>query len=644
MRGVCFRAPQLLLGWATRTMDSTSRFLAKRTRRGLALRIRRLLRLRRLYLIRAELRWIPNQSQRLLVLTVGIGVVCGLAAVAFHLAIQIAERLFIERATGAPGRSWMVWTIAVPAVGAAVCGLALQYLVPNARGSGIPQVKVAFAGKSEPPRLRDAVGKFVIGALQIGTGSSLGREGPTVQLCAGIASTLGRALGVSPKNVRRLIPVGAAAGIAAAFNAPIAAVTFTVEEVLGSLDQTMLSGVIAAAALAAVIERGILGEATSINEVYSFSHLQSLLVCLAIGLAAAYVSVGFSQLLLRLRGFFRSLTMIPEWLRPAFGGMVTGTLAVVALATLNARGITGGGYTTLGEALNGALSLRVMLLLCVMKTVATAFSYSSGGAGGIFAPTLFVGAMLGGSMGALADGSGDPVGAFALVGMGAVFAGVVRAPMTSVLIVVEMTGSYGLILPLMIANLTSYALARRCSPLPIYEALLDQDGIRLPARVAPDSLETLPVSSALGRHANTLDFTASMRSEELLRIWHEHRPQEVYSVVNQDRQLTGIITVDDLTLLVSEPGLVTLTNATDLMRPAISVSPDDSLQVALDMMVANGIREIPVTDRAGALLGWIDDSAIAAALLRTRSGTSESVASANPSQNPPSKGQDADVD
>jgi len=609
-------------------MDSTTPgLLAARMRRGLALRIRQLLRLRRLYLIRAELRWIPNEAQRLLVLTVVVGVICGLAAVAFHLAIQLAEQLFIERALSAPGRSWVAWTIATPTLGAALCGLALQYIVPNARGSGIPQVKLAFANKGVSLRFRDAVGKFFIGAFQIGTGSSLGREGPTVQVCAGIASALGRTLGVPRKNLRRMIPVGAAAGIAAAFNAPIAAVTFTVEEILGGLDQTMLSGVIAAAALAAVIERSLLGEATSVGETYAFAQVQSLLVCLLIGVAAAYASVAFTQLLLRLRLFFRSLKLLPEWSRPALGGLVTGCLAVVAVYALKARGITGGGYATLEQALNGLLSLKVMLLLCAMKIVATAFSYSSGGAGGIFAPSLFIGAMLGGSIGTMAHeflpGSTDPVGAFALVGMGAAFAGVIRAPMTSVLIVVEMTGSYDLILPLMIANLTSYVLARRCSPLPIYEALLDQDGIRLDARAPQETIENTPVSSALDDRTDTLHFALSTRSEELLAAWREHRPQDVYPVLDERRHLTGIITADDLTYLASEPSLFALTNAADLMRPPVSVLPQDTLRTALEKMVSSRIRELPVSNEAGVFLGWIDEGAIASAYLRTRTNSDE---------------------
>lgn len=587
-------------------------------------RLKRILRLRRVYMMRAELNWVPTESQRLLVLTVAIGVVCGLAAVTFHFAIQVASHMLIEPAMNAPSRMRIVWTIVTPTIGGLLAGALLTYVVPNARGSGIPQVKLAFAGIGGRLRMRDSIGKFLIGSLQIGSGASLGREGPTVQICAGTASALGRIIGVQPKNLRRLLPVGAAAGIAAAFNAPIAAVTFTVEEVLGQLDQSLLSGVVVAAAVAAVIERTLLGDAmTAVHQTYSISQLQSLVVCLLIGLSAAAVALAFTGLLLKLRSGFRELRLIPQWSHPAVGGLVTGLLATVALDTMNARGVTGGGYTTLGTALNGNLTLRVMLVLCAMKLIATVFSYGSGGAGGIFAPALFIGAMLGGAGGALGrrllPGLVDPVGAFALVGMGAVFAGIIRAPITSVLIVVEMTGSYSLILPLMIANTTSYVIARRWSPTPIYEALLEQDGFQLKVHAPQDALGKQAVSAIMPREMSPLCFAPSMSASQLLQAWHQHKPQDVFPIVDENQVLLGIVAVEDLTFLSSDLALVPLATCVDLMRPPVSVQSDDMLSVALERMVSSGIREMPVTDASGRLVGTINDAAIAQAYLGLRS-------------------------
>lgn len=597
---------------------------------SIARRLRAALRLRNLYLLRAELRFAPSESQRLLALTAGVGVACGLAAVAFHLSIRMLESKLIEPAMAAPGRSWMVWTVVTPTVGAIVCGLVLQYVVPNARGSGIPQVKVAFAREAGLLRMRDSVGKFLVGALQLGSGSSLGREGPTVQICAGIASRLGRLANVSPASLRRLLPVGAAAGIAAAFNAPIAAVTFTIEEVVGTLDQTVLSGVIVAAALAAVIERSVLGEhpVFDVPRAYGLHHASSLLVYALIGAGAAVAGLTFTDSLLRLRVQFRKMEAIPPWLRPGIGGLVTGILAVSLMRFLQVRGVTGGGYDTLGNALTGTLAVRVMAILCVAKIVATVVSYASGGAGGIFAPALFIGGTLGGAIGTLDQvllgHVDDPIGAFALVGMGAAFAAIIRAPMTSVLIIIEMTGGYSLILPLMIANMTAYILARHWRPTPIYEALLEQDGIHLKPHAPTDVLDAMPLGSIVERPSAVPSFSPGTLARSVTKTSSESRARDVYPVLDDAKKLVGIIVADDLAVLASEPALIGLTTASDLMRPPVSVHPDDDLRTALDAMVAIGAREVPVTDLDGRFVGFVDEATIARAYLHAHHTTRES--------------------
>jgi chloride channel protein, CIC family len=439
----------------------------------------------------------PSESQRLLVVTIISGGLCGLAAVSFHVGIDAALASLSNRALAAPNLGWIFWGILTPALGGLVAGLAMHYWVPGAVGSGVPQVKLAYARYNGHVPIRDAIGKFVLGIVQIGSGGSLGREGPTVQICAGVSSLLARLASLSGKSQRRLTPVGVAAGIAAAFNAPIAAVTFTLEEIIGDLDQTMLSGVIVAAAIAAAVERSILGQhpVFEVRQAYTLGHATSLVGYAVLGLLSAVASVAFTDSLLGLRAWFKRFTQVPKWVHPAIGGALAGTLAVLALWGLKQRGIAGGGYPTLALALTGSLPVKVMIGLCLLKLAATVFSYSSGGAGGIFAPALFIGGMLGGTIGyidvTLFHHSTDSIGAFALVGMGAVFAGIIRAPMTSVVIIFEMTGSYGLILPLMIANMSSYGLARHWRHLPVYEALLLQDGVVLPhgRPITPDDAE-----------------------------------------------------------------------------------------------------------------------------------------------------------
>ena len=442
------------------------------------------------------LRRMPNERQRLLAFTILAGGLCGLAAVAFHKSVAWVEGMLIDRAaTGYATPSahlWILWTILCPALGGLVCGLGLFYLVPAAAGSGIPQVKVAFMRRSGFVAARDTIGKFVLCTLQIGSGGSLGVEGPTVHICAGVSNVLARAARLNPENRRRMTSVGMAAGIAAAFNAPIAAVTFTLEELIGDLDQTMLSGVIVAAALAAVVEHTIMGANPifHVPRAFELGNASSLVWYALLGLLAAIVSVAFTDSLLGVRAWFKRRTTIPRWLHPALGGAATGGLAVVGLIVFHLGGIAGDPYKTLTQTFSGTIPVVAMIGLCVLKLGATVTSYSSGGAGGIFAPSLFMGGMLGGAVGYLDvtvfHHPADSIGAFAVVGMGAVFAGIVRAPMTSVLIIFEMTRGYGLVLPLMIANMSAFVLARHWRRTPVYDALLEQDGITLHAPPAPN--------------------------------------------------------------------------------------------------------------------------------------------------------------
>ncbi len=578
----------------------------------------------RAYALRTELRLAPTEAQRLFVLTVLIGVVCGFAAVGFHFAIFFGEQLLIDRAMSASGHTWILWSVLSPTVGGLLCGVLLQFVFPGSRGSGIPQVKIAYASRAGVASLRDAIGKFITGSLQIASGASLGREGPTVQICSGIASTLGRFVQVSPQSRRRLIPVGAAAGIAAAFNAPIAAVTFTIEEVVGKLDQTVLSGVIIAAALAAVIERSVLGGQAVLEMPHTtagVSDARSLVLYAALGVAAAFVSIAFTDGLLHLRARFRKITAIPDWAKPAIGGLVTGCLIVAVLAWLKIDGVNGGGYAVLKRALGGQLTVRVMLVLFAAKLVATVFSYSSGGAGGIFAPSLFMGAMLGGAFGSLDRtlfGHDEAtLGAFALVGMGAVFSGTIRAPMTSVLIIIEMTSGYDLILPLMIANMSAYVLARHWRPQPIYEALLAQDGVHLRDRGMLDALQELRVDKHTHRDTAFACLLHDARAGDVVRaVRTGGGAQLVFPVVDSGGALVGILTSEDTAMVESEPGLELVVNATDMMRPPASVRASDDLRAVFELLRAEKLRELPVVDANGRVVSLIDEAMIAQAYLK----------------------------
>ena len=551
---------------------------------------------------------VPKEKQRLFILTIIIGLVCGLAAVLFHLSIQIAEDLLINRALDQSG-SMIALIVIVPVAGGLICGILLRYFFPDARGSGVPQVKIAYAIRGGRLPLKDAVSKFFISVMQIGTGASLGREGPTVQICAAISSSLGRLFAVSQENQRKLIPVGTAAGIAAAFNAPIAAITFTIEEIIGDLDPSILSGVIVAAAISAAIERSILGghPVFTLNQTYGLDNATSLIFYAGLGCVAAVVSVVFSESLLRLRTAFRRRKEIPLSLRPAVGGVVTGLLILIAYKGLGVSGIAGSGYATLSQALAGGLALQALFVLCIFKIAATVFNYSSGGAGGIFAPALFIGGMLGGMVGSLEVNilghPGTEIGSFALVGMGAVFAGIIRAPITSVLIIFEMTGSYGLILPLMIANMTSYGISRMYRSSSIYEALLEQDGIILPDNEerTKHAFEFLRVREAFNSDIVTLsaDLTVNEALEAISKFGFT-----LYPILDDEGICIGTVSEVRLRRTLAESGGERTVGS--IAARCQRISPATYLNKAVAKMNKNRVRQLAVVSKKeGKFLGLL---------------------------------------
>jgi chloride channel protein, CIC family len=545
-------------------------------------------------LVRWSIRFAPSEAQRTFGVTLLVGAGCGLLAVAFHAALVAADELLISRAQRAAHPAWIVLTLICPMLGGLAAGLLLTFAFPAARGSGIPQVKAAYALRTERIRLRDGVAKFGITALQIGSGASLGREGPTVHMCAALSSALGRWFALSPRSVRRLLPVGAAAGVAAAFNAPIAAVTFTVEEIVGKLDQTVLAGVVVAAALAAVIEHSVLGShpVFTLTRSVGLESASQLPFHALLGVLAGFAAAGFNRSLLGLRRSFLAATFLPAWAKPAAGGLATGACAAVGLWLARSEGVAGGGYPQLALALNGSLPLLTLVVLGVLKLLATLFSYSSGGAGGLFAPVLFLGAMLGGIVGHVDQAAfgHSQLGAFALVGMGALFAGVLRAPMTSVLIVFEMTSGYGLVLPLMIANTSAYLVARRFDARNLYDALLEQDGIHLlPTPESTSLLNALRVDQAMTKDVVVLAASLSV-SDALAQVGA--RAFSIYPVVDELQRCRGLISVARMRRVLAEGHAST--PLAEIVRLREYLFPDDPLIRAVVRMNALGTRHLPV--------------------------------------------------
>src|SRR5215469_13062753 len=414
-----------------------------------------------------------NEERILLVLTLVIGAIVGLVVVAFILLTEnLGSRLY-----PAGGAAWR--RVLIPVAGALLTGFFLARYFPNARGSGIPQTKIALFLSDGFIALRTVLGKFSMSSICLASGIALGREGPSVQVGAGIASVLGRRLGLSPSSVKALVPVGASAALAAAFNTPIAAVLFSLEEVMGDMNAPVLGSIVLGSATSWMVLHLLLGDEPLFHvPAYQLVSPIEFVWYAVLGLVGGLVSVAFVKAILWQRKYFLRMPKWTVWFQPAAGGLVVGLLGWFFPPVL------GVGYNYVGQALNGQIMAGLMALLVLLKLIATSAGYASGNAGGIFGPRLYIGAMTGGAVGSVAHmlmpHQTATVGAYALVGMGTAFAGIVRVPLTSVIMIFETTRDYAIIVPLMISNLVAYFVSSRLQEEPVYEALLHQDGIHLP--------------------------------------------------------------------------------------------------------------------------------------------------------------------
>jgi CIC family chloride channel protein len=542
--------------------------------------------------VQVLLRLFPRESTRAFAATLVLGAVCGLVAVAFHGSLEWASSHVWALLAGIRSPVFgAVGIILVPALAAWIAGTILVRSKLPAAGSGIPQVKAALAGLSPVYGLRVAVVKFALCVIQVGGGASLGREGPTVQICAALAPPVLKLFALPKSFLRRFLPVAAAAGIAAAFNTPIAAVTFAMEELMGSSTPTAMTGLVVAAAIAAILEKLMLGGRVLFQApAWTFDSLASLPAFLILGILGGFSGVLFHRLLLEIRARFTALRM-PVPVKMAIGGLVTGVAIWIGMAFLGNKGIAGPGYALLQGSLHEELSHGQTAGLLPLKFFATLASYSSGGVGGIFSPVLAIGSLLGSLVGWLQRGlpwaDATPLGAFALVGMGTFFASVIQAPITSVLILFELTGNYGLILPLMLANMASFLIAKKMNPVPIYDALLLQDGIDLHAESV---VHQLTVGDLAGHVVAR--FPSSTRLEDF-KLQHGTVP---CVVEEPDGTCLGI--VDDI-----PPDADGETLLRDILRTRVSLRETDPVFPALSLLSQKGHPWLPVVDKAGKAVG-----------------------------------------
>lgn len=528
-----------------------------------------------------------REHQLFLALSVVVGILAGLSAVLFTVAIeQTSYRLFGLTPSSAR-------LFAIPPLMSIVTGILLATWFPDVRGSGIPQTETAYHLHGGSIPLRVPVGKFITGVLCIGSGHSMGREGPSVQIGAGLASVVARWLRLPPRRVRELVPVAAAGALAAAFNTPVAAVLFALEELIGDMNAGLLGSAVVASVASVIVERVILGNEPLFHvPPYRLVHPAELLGYALLGVVGGLVSLLFCKGLLGLRALFRRLPARSQALQPAIGGLVIGVVLVFAPA------IMGVGYEYVDQALNGGLVLKTMALLCFLKLGATIVSYASGNAGGIFAPSLYIGAMAGGAVGMIVHRvapfpTADP-GAYALVGMGTLFAGIIRAPMTSVFMIFEITQDYQILVPLMVANLLSFVISRRYQPVPIYHALLHQDGIHLPSATAHGSS-----SARTARHVMRTDLSFIAPDTPVDQVWPSvaENGARAHLVGTPDR-LAGVVTREQLLQWRrSDKGGAAI--GTLLDGDFVHIHPDHSIDIVLDRLSeAPGV--LPVVSRADA--------------------------------------------
>jgi CIC family chloride channel protein len=437
------------------------------------------------------LAWFPSRSRPLI--ESGLyGIVAGLSAVAFEVAIYRFYSATLVRFAQANALYFVLASFCLVMSTSLASGFLLTRFCPEAAGSGIPQLKLAFWKDFGHIPWRVAWVKFIAGVLAVGGGASLGREGPSVQLAGAVTSNLSGVLGTAKTGRRRATASGAAAGLAATFNTPLAAIAFVLEEVLGDLNSSLLGSVVVAAVLGAFMVHAILGShpAFALPTVEASTWDGRLLVPL-VALSASFVGVLFQKSALGLRKAFRktNLSRVPPWTRPAFGAFFSWAIGVIIFLTYGRLGIFSLGYQDLDAGLNGEILGWAALVLLVGKMAATICSYGSGGCGGVFSPSLFLGAMTGCVLEELFRAIGVPLSGddrllLMIIGMSSCLGAVVRAPFTSILIVFEMTREFSLVPALLVGGVLSQALSRWFLPHGFYEQVLEDDGHVL-SRVMP---------------------------------------------------------------------------------------------------------------------------------------------------------------
>jgi len=545
-----------------------------------------------------------NEHAIMAVLAAIVGIVAGFGAIGFRYLLDFIQAI----SYGATGNMMEVvgsnpWytRILVPAIGGLIVGPLVYFFAREAKGHGVPEVMEAVALKRGVIRKRVVFIKSFASAISISTGGSVGREGPIVQIGSAIGSTIGQLLKMSGGRVRTLVGCGAAAGIAATFNAPIAGSMFALEIILGDFGLATFSPIVISSVMATAVSRHFLGDIPAfIVPSYELVNALELPFYVIMGFFCAFIAVAFTRILYFFEDLYDKIN-IPEYLKAMTGGFIIGGIG------LQFPHLLGVGYPAMDLALTQHLTIWTMLLLIICKILATSITIGSGGSGGIFAPSLFIGAMTGGFFGSIVH-SLFPVmtaspGAYSIVGMAAVVSGTTHGPLSAILILFEMTGDYKIILPLMITCIISTLASGRLLRDSIYTLKLARRGINLKAGKEVNVLKSIPVKKVMNPEIETI--TESMSLGEMTKRILKSKNNSFPIVDNKD-VLTGILSFYDYQDAMFDEDLKDLIVAKDLATSkVITVTQNDNLYDALEKISHKDFSILPVvsSDDPTELLG-----------------------------------------
>ncbi|MFZ5828262.1 MAG: chloride channel protein [Bacillota bacterium] len=513
--------------------------------------------------------------------------------------------------------SW-IGLIGAAALGGLIVGLMVYFFAREAKGHGVPEVMAAIALRGGRIRPRVVAVKGIASAITIATGGSAGREGPIVQVGAALGSTIGQWFKVSEGNLKTLVACGAAAGIAATFNAPIGGVFFAMEVILGDWDGARFGLITLSSVAAAALAHAIMGDHPALVELsYTLKSAWELGLYVLLGVFIMLVAQLYTRVLYYTEDLFDESKRVPDWVKPAIGGVLFGVLGLVLPVTLG-RGedvvhalLSGhlpeqvSGWTMLGPAL-------ILLLVGLGKILSTSLTIGSGGSGGIFFPGLFIGAAFGGSFGhvanAVAPGVTASPGAYALVGMGAFFAGMTHAPITAIVMLFEMTRDYRIILPLMLTSAVAATLSRWVHPESIYTLKLVRQGIRLRRGQEVGALQSLTAADVMIRKVDVVHETDTV-GDVIAFMQRTHHTG--FPVLDDEERLVGIISLSDIRRIPLHGRLERKVSSV-MTRPVIAVPPTANLEMVTQIMTQRDIGRVPVIDPDGddRLLGFITRSNI----------------------------------